>query len=226
VPPTLATRCGERRVRAGAHATEKSVPHVGFNGLSLLTRPGRVMTPRRASEQLVAAALDRLDSRPARVVDVGTGTGAIAVAIATAAPNVHVFATDTSRCAVALARGNARRHGVDDRVTVRYGDLLDPIPGRIDLVVANLPYLAAADAGRYPDLAEEPAAAVFARGDGLEPYRRLLAACEGRLEEDAWIIIQLHRRVLSATAAELRTLRGRLEQPRPLAARLPGLAAA
>jgi release factor glutamine methyltransferase len=184
------------------------------------------MTPRRASEQLVAAALDRLGSHPARVVDVGTGTGAIAVAIATAAPNVHVFATDTSGCAVALARRNARRHGVDDRVTVRHGDLLDPVPGRIDLVVANLPYLPAADAGRYPDLAGEPAAAVFARGDGLEPYRRLLAACVGRLEGDAWIVIQLHRRVLSASAAELPTLRSRLEQPRPMAEHRPGLAAA
>jgi release factor glutamine methyltransferase len=202
------------------------VPRIAFDGLSLLTLPGRVMTPRRASEQLVAAALDRLGSRPARVVDVGTGTGAIAVAIATAAPNVHVFATDTSRCAVALARGNARRHGVDDRVTVRRGDLLDPVPGRLDLVVANLPYLAAADAGRYPDLAGEPAAVVFARGDGLEPYRRLLAACEGRLEEDAWIIIQFHRRVLSATAADLHELRRRLERPPPSAERLPGLAAA
>jgi release factor glutamine methyltransferase len=184
------------------------------------------MTPRRASEQLVAASLDRLGSRPARVVDVGTGTGAMAVSIATAAPKVHVFATDTSRCAVALARGNARRHGVDDRVIVRHGDLLDPVPGRIDLVVANLPYVPAADAGRYPDLAEEPATAVFAPGDGLEPYRRLLAACDGRLEEDAWIIIQLHRRVLSATAAELPTLRDRLEHPRPSSGYFPGRAAA
>jgi release factor glutamine methyltransferase len=184
------------------------------------------MTPRRASEQLIAASLDRVGSSPARVVDVGTGTGAIAVAIATAAPKVHVFATDTSRCAVALARANARRHGVDDRVIVRHGDLLDPVPGRIDLVVANLPYVPAADAGRYPDLAEEPAAAVFAPGDGLEPYRRLLAACDERLEKEAWIILQLHRRVLSATAAELPTLRGRLEHPWPWSEYRPGLAAA
>ena len=68
-------------------------------------------------------------------------------------PNARVFATDTSRCAVALARANVRRHGLCDRVTVRHGDLLDPVPGEIDLVVANLPYLPAADAERYPDLA-------------------------------------------------------------------------
>jgi release factor glutamine methyltransferase len=187
------------------------VHQISFNGLSFATRPGRVMTPRRASEQLVAAALDHVGSSEARVADVGTGAGAIAVAIAAAAPNVRVFATDTSRCAVVLAHANVRRHGLSDRVTVCHGDLLDPVPGSIDLVVANLPYLPAADAGRYPDLADEPPDAVFASGDGLEPYRRLLSACAERLDDEAAVVIQLHRRVLAATGAELPALRRRLE---------------
>ena len=199
---------------------------VSFNGLSFATRPGRVMTPRRASEQLVAAALDRVGSSEARAVDVGTGAGAIAVAIATAAPNVRVFATDTSRCAVVLARANVRRHGLSGRVTVYHGDLLDPVPGPIDLVVANLPYLPAADAGRYPDLGDEPADAVFASGDGLEPYRRLLSACGERLDDDAAVIIQLHRRVLAATGAELPALRASLERPARAPEYLPLRAAA
>lgn len=199
---------------------------VTFNGLSFATRPGRVMTPRRASEQLVAEALDRVGSRPARVVDVGTGSGAIAVAIAAAAPDVRVFATDTSRCAIALARANARRHGLTDRVTACHGDLLDPVPGPIDLVVANLPYLPAADAGRHPDLADEPAAAVFASGDGLEPYRRLLEACTERLGDDSAVILQLHRRVLAATRAELPALRARLERSASLLDYVPLVAAA
>jgi HemK-like putative methylase len=184
---------------------------VSFNGLSVATRPGRVMTPRNASEQLVAAAVDQVGGHTAHVVDVGTGTGAIAVAIATAAPNVRVSATDTSRCAVELARANVRGHGLSDRVTVYDGDLLDPVPGRIDLVVANLPYLPAADAALYPDLADEPVAAVFAGGDGLEPYRRLLSACVERLDDDGALIIQLHRRVLAARCAELPELRARVE---------------
>ncbi len=184
---------------------------VTFNGLSFATQPGRVMTPRCASEQLVAAAIDRVGSRAACVVDVGTGSGAIAVAIAAAAPHARVFGTDTSRCAVTLARANVRRHGLGDRVTVLHGDLLDPVPGPIDLVVANLPYLPAADAFRYPDLVAEPASAVFAAGDGLDPYRRLLAACAGRLDDDGAVVIQLHRQVLEATGAELAALRARLE---------------
>jgi release factor glutamine methyltransferase len=161
------------------------------------------MTPRPATEDLVAAALEHIGSRAARVVDVGTGAGAVAVAIAVAAPRARVFATDTSRCAVALARENVLRNGVADRVTVLQGDLLDPVPGPIDVVVANLPYLPAGDAVLYPDLAAEPATAVFAPGDGLGPYRRLLADCAERLEGDATVLIQLHRRVLSARAADL-----------------------
>lgn len=186
--------------------------HVSFHGLPLRTAPGRVMTPRRTTEQLVAAALERLQGHPARVVDVGTGSGAIAIALAAAAPRAEVWATDTSGCAVELARANVRRQRLCGRVHVRNGDLLDPVPDEIDLVVANLPYLPAADANRYPDLADEPAKAVFASGDGLQPYRRLLEACEERLSGDAAIVIQFHRRVLSATRDEVPALRARLEQ--------------
>jgi release factor glutamine methyltransferase len=188
------------------------VAQVTFNGLSLLTSPGQVMTPRRATEQLVGEALRRIGSRAARVVDVGTGAGSIAVAIAAGAPNARVFATDVSPCAVALASENVRRHGLDNRVTVCHGDLLEPVHGPIDLVVANLPYLPAADAGRYPDLAGEPVCAVFAAGDGLEPYRRLLSACEERLEDGGAIVIQLHRRALAAARAELPELRALLDE--------------
>ena len=127
------------------------------------------MTPRRTSEQLVGAALARIGAREARVVDVGTGSGAIAVAIANAAPNARVVATDTSPCAVALAQANVRRHGLAGRVTVCRGDLLGPVTGHIDLVVANLPYLPAAEAGLRPELAGEPAEAVFARATGSAP---------------------------------------------------------
>ena len=186
-----------------------------FFRLPLLTAPGQVMTPRAATEVLVAEALERIGDRPARVVDVGTGSGAIAVAVATAAPRAEVWATDTSRAAVALARANVRLHGLGERVTVLHGDLLDPVPGPLDLVVANLPYVPIADAHAYPDLAGEPESAVFAAGDGLEPYRRLLAACRERLDDDAAVVIQLHRAVLAATLAELPVLEERVERYAP-----------
>jgi release factor glutamine methyltransferase len=184
--------------------------HVTFNGFALATAPGRVMTPRAASEQLVATACGRLEGRPARVADVGTGGGAIAVAIATACPNVEIWATDLSAFAVALARANVRRHRLEDRVFVRRGDLLGPVPGPVDLIVANLPYLAASTAAAHPDLASEPAAAVFAPGDGLEPYRRLVEAAATELAEGGTLLLQLDRRVVEASRAGLPALRAAL----------------
>jgi HemK-like putative methylase len=141
------------------------------------------------------------------VVDVGTGSGAIAVAIANVCPNVEVWATDISRSAVALARANVRRHGLEARVFVRHGDLLTPVPEPVDLIVANLPYLAASTAARHPDLASEPTAAVFAAGDGLEPYRRLVDAAARRLTEGGGLLLQLDRRVVDASRSELPALR-------------------
>jgi HemK-like putative methylase len=185
--------------------------NVLFYGRALETRPGRVMTPREATEQLVSRALARLDGGAARVADVGTGSGAIAVALAAAAPAVEVWATDTSPDAVALASANAARHGVAERVHVRQGDLLEPVPGPIDLVLANLPYLPVAERACHPDIACEPLAAVFAAGDGLDPYRRLLDQSADRLADDGAVLIQLRGHVLAASRAELPLLRAGLD---------------
>jgi release factor glutamine methyltransferase len=195
------------------------VAHVTFNGLTLLSSPGRVMTPRCATENLVAAACARLGGQSGRVADIGTGTGAIAVAVARACPAVEVWATDTNSLAVALARRNVRRHGLDHRVVVRRSDLLNGVPSPVDLVVANLPYLPSSAAGHDPDLAAEPEDAVFAAGDGLDPYRRLIDAARTWLADDGALLFQLHRRVIGANRAELAELREALDgTPTPLAA--------
>lgn len=179
---------------------------VAFNGISLLTAPGQVMTPRPATEQLVATAARRIGEEPARVADVGTGSGAIAVSLALAAPRAEIWATDTSAASVLLARANALRFGVDERVHVLRGDLLETVPGKVDLIVANLPYLPSRDRDRHPALAGEPDDAVFAPGDGLGPYRRLLQSAEERLTPSGAVVIQLHRRVLVAERDELAAL--------------------
>jgi len=183
-----------------------------LSGVRLLTAPGQVMTPRPASEALVAAAVARIAGRPLRVVDVGTGSGAIAIAIASAVPAAEVRATDTSRAAVELARANVRRSGLEGRIRVHQADLLDGVPGPLDLVVANLPYLPVSAAAASADLAAEPSDAVFAPGDGLDPYRRLLSASAERLAHDGAVILQFHRRVLQAARAELWSLRAELER--------------
>jgi release factor glutamine methyltransferase len=176
---------------------------VTFSGLRLLTAPGRVMTPRPASEQLVAEARARLVDRHARVADVGT--------IAHACPRVEVWGTDTSRCAGLLARANVQRHRLEERVFVRHCDLLDEVPAPVDLIVANLPYLPASVATEHPDLMTEPFESVFTPGDGLDPYRRLVDAASEWLAEDGELLVQLHRRVVTATRAGLPRLRSELD---------------
>ena len=185
-----------------------------FSGLRLLTAPGRVMTPRPATERLVERGLARLGSESARVVDVGSGSGALAVAIALRAPNAEVWATDLFEAAVELTRANVARHGLRHRVHVVQGDLLEAVPGKFDLVVANLPYLPERLRleSAYADLRSEPASAVFASADGLGPYRRLLAASEQRLTESGVVLIQYRRRILEATRSDLAHLLADLEE--------------
>ncbi|HEX3807084.1 MAG TPA: HemK family protein methyltransferase [Gaiellaceae bacterium] len=176
-----------------------------FHGLSFVTDPGRVFTPRPATEQLVDAALERLGDAPARVADIGTGSGAVAVTLALRAPAIEVWASDTCANALALAALNAERLGA--QVHVVQGDLLDGLPRDLDLIVANLPYLPTNATG-YDD---EPAAAVFSGDDGLDHYRRLLAGAADHLSASGGILIQFDGRVLEAERSELPWLRARLE---------------
>lgn len=168
------------------------------------------MTPRAATEQLVTLAAERIGDAAARVADVGTGSGAVAVALALAARNSEVWATDISAESVLLARINAHRLHVGERVRVVQGDLLTPVPGGLDLIVANLPYLPHAHEHRHPDLAGEPQSAVFAAGDGLGLYRRLLVAAAEKLRPGGAVAIQLHRRVFTAERDAISTLRATL----------------
>ena len=176
-----------------------------FHGLTFDTDPGRVFTPRPSTEKLVDAALARLGSSPSRIADIGTGSGAIAVTLALRAPLVEVWASDTCGRALELAAANAERLGA--QVHLVAGDLLDGLPRDLDLIVANLPYLPPETPG-YDD---EPPAAVFSSGDGLDHYRRLLAGAADHLAPTGGLIIQLDGDVLEADRNELPWLRGRLE---------------
>jgi release factor glutamine methyltransferase len=181
-----------------------------FYDLPLLTAPGRVFTPRPATEQLVEAALERIDGLPMRIADVGTGSGAVAIALALRRPQVEVWATDTNEEAVALARANAERFGVADRVHVVQGNLLEPLSEPVDLVVANLPYLPESE--RDPSYDGEPDDAIYAPGDGLGPYRGLLDACrDGKLETGGSVLIQYRREPFAANCWQLEDLRAELE---------------
>ena len=171
------------------------------------------MTARPASEQLVAATAAFVGDRPLRVADIGTGSGAVAIAIAARCAKAEVWATDTNGAACCLAEANVRRQGLANRVFIRRGDLLAPLAGRFDVIVANLPYLAAATASAHPELAAEPFDAVFGSGDGLDAYRRLVPAASKRLTDDGLLLLQLHRRVVGARRSALPALAAALRPP-------------
>jgi ribosomal protein L11 methylase PrmA len=178
--------------------------------------PGRAFgTGTHESTALCLEALARLaEGGPlGRVADVGTGSGAVAVALALRAPAAEVWASDVDPTAVELTSANAARHGVGDRVHAVAGDVLGPVPRPLDLAVANLPYLPArlARDRAYAEYLREPHAAVFAPGDGLDPYRRLLAQAQEKLVPGGVLIMQLRRGALAARREELGRLLGELE---------------
>src|SRR5258708_16971250 len=137
----------------------------------------RVLVRGPGTEALVAASRAHAAGRAMTVVDVGTGSGAIAIALAVSEPQLRVIATDISREALAVARANARAHGVV--IDFRAGDLLAPVAEQVDVVAANLPYLREEDleqlAGDRTSLAFEPRVATVAGPDGLAVIRRVVA---------------------------------------------------
>lgn len=142
----------------------------GFRRLELAV-DGRVLVPRPETELLVEIALERA---PASVLDVGTGSGAIALAVADELPDCAVTATDIAAAALEVARANAARLGLADRVRFREGSL--PPDGEFDLILANLPYIAERDwPSLQPEVREwEPREALLAGSDGLDAIRALL----------------------------------------------------
>ena len=154
----------------------------GFRRLELAVDP-RVLVPRPETELLVELALEL---RPARVLDVGTGSGAIALGVADELPEVEVSATDTSPAALEVARGNAERLGLGERVRFVEGTLPDDERGW-DLILANLPYVAERDwRSLQPEVTQyEPRSALLAGPDGLDAYCALIPECSPRLSRYA-----------------------------------------
>lgn len=156
-----------------------------------------VLIPRPETELVVEASLAWLAGRARPVlVDVGTGSGCIALSLAAERPDAEVHATDVSRPALAIARENARRLGLEERVGFHLGDLLGPLRdlwGRLSLVASNPPYVAAADSESLaPEVRNhEPAIALFGRGDPLRLYARLAEEAAQALPADGLLVLEI-----------------------------------
>ena len=150
-----------------------------------------VLIPRPETEHLVekAMALAAEFVRP-KIVDVGTGSGAIAVALAHALPFAEITATDISADALAVAKANAARNGVADRVRFFKGDLLEAVAGEhFDIVISNPESDHATLDVEVRDY--EPAQALFAGEDGLQIYRRLIPAAFGALVPGGFLALEI-----------------------------------
>ena len=164
-----------------------------FWGRDFLVSPA-VLIPRPDTELLIEVARTFLATHPeARVADIGTGSGCIAITLAAEFPGIEMFATDVSRPALSVARDNAARLGVADRVQFVETSYLDGVPGPLDLIVSNPPYVVESDAGGLsPEVAQfEPATALFGGSDGLRDIRLILSAAAGVLSEQGWVACEI-----------------------------------
>jgi release factor glutamine methyltransferase len=160
-----------------------------FYGRDFAVGPA-VLIPRPETETLVEAALARLAPGGA-VADLGTGSGAVAVTLACERPGTVVHAVDASAEALALARENAARHGA--RIEFHHGSWYEPLAGlRFGLVVANPPYVAAADRHLAEgDLRFEPKAALTdGSADGLGSIRAIVAGAPAHLSPGGWLLLE------------------------------------
>lgn len=165
-----------------------------FYGLSLCVNRD-VLIPRPETEHLVEAVIEIAATfAEPRIVDIGTGSGAIAVTLAHELADAQIHGTDISAPALAVARANAERHGVAQRVRFYEGDLVAPVAGeRFDIVVSNPPYVAERDRESLSvEVREyEPTQALFAGADGLAIYRRLIPAVFEALVPGGFVVLEI-----------------------------------
>ncbi|MDP2053665.1 MAG: peptide chain release factor N(5)-glutamine methyltransferase [Acidobacteriota bacterium] len=149
-----------------------------------------VLIPRPETELIIEAALSLAFGT---VADIGTGSGCLAVTLAAEFPRAQVVATDVSAPALEVARANARRHGVADRIAFHETPYLDGIAGAFDLIVSNPPYVTDAE---YADLAPEvrdfePRSALTAGPDGLGDVRAILSCATTRLVPGGMLLMEI-----------------------------------
>lgn len=201
--------------RAAGEPTQYLTGKQEFWGLEFEVTPA-VLIPRPETEHVVEVVLERLGARgikirmdtgapspQLRVADVGTGSGCLAVALAYELPHADVFATDVSKAALEVAKRNAGKHGVAERVHLVEANLLDAFQGEsrgtngeaalFDVIVSNPPYVALQDAATLPrEVREhEPHVALFGGRTGVEMYGRLIEQARAVLRDRGMLALEL-----------------------------------
>jgi release factor glutamine methyltransferase len=165
-----------------------------FFGLPFTVAPG-VLIPRPETEHLVEEVIRVAGSlKELRIADIGTGSGAIAIALAHSLPLAHITAIDLSSQALTIAKQNAIRNHVEDRIEFLEGDLLAPLDGQnFHIIASNPPYVPLAD---HDSLSvevrdHEPHSALFAGNDGISIYRRLIPEARALIVPEGWLVMEI-----------------------------------
>jgi len=185
-----------------------------------------VLVPRPETEGLVVRVIDLCKPLPAaRIIDVGTGSGAIAVTLAKHLPRARLVATDISPAVLAVARENAARHGVAERIEFLECDLLSApqAAGPWDVIVSNPPYVRDDEFDALPrDVRlHEPKGALVAGPTGVEVVARLAADAVGALATGGWLVVEIGPVVAAAAERALAAVPGLV--PGPTLADMAGL---
>lgn len=169
--------------------------HREFFGHDFYVAPG-VLIPRPESELLVEKALDLVKKFPDQnpiITEIGTGSGAIAISLAILLPKAKIYASDISPRALNIARVNCEKHGVQDRVHLLEGDLLDPLPEAVDIILANLPYIGDEELSELSAEIRmfEPMEALAGGRQGMDKVRQLLSEAKGKLRAGGSVLLEI-----------------------------------
>lgn len=174
--------------------------HQEFWGMDLIVTPA-VLIPRPETEHLIETVLElqasdrgpRTAADQLRIADVGTGSGCIALALAKELPHAEIHATDSSAEALEIARANAARHQLEQRIHFHHTDLLATLSPPFDFIVSNPPYVGESEADQVQLEVRkfEPRSAVFAGPGGTEVIARLIPEAHQRLHPGGWLVLEI-----------------------------------
>jgi release factor glutamine methyltransferase len=161
-----------------------------FWGLEFHVSPS-VLIPRPETEFIVEEALALIEDRDVRIADIGTGCGNLAVSLAHEVDQCHVTATDVSAGALLVARENAIRHNVHERITFVETSYLDGLDGPFDVIVSNPPYVKSGDKPALSaEVQHEPDVALFGGGSGFDHIDAVVDAAIRALVPGGWLLME------------------------------------
>jgi len=162
--------------------------HCEFYGLDFYVGPS-VLIPRPESELLVEKTLSLAQNhRLLTIAEIGTGSGAIAISLALELPGARIYATDISASALKVALINCQKHEVINRVYLLHGNMLDPVPEPVDLIIANLPYVRESE---LTGMRFEPLLALDGGRDGMKRIRQLCRQVGGKLQPGGSLLLEI-----------------------------------